>query len=57
MFTYFALCLHNRADLLADFLGIPFVYDVKERREVAVILTVRIHSVIDSYEPLTAGTN
>ena len=36
---------------MPDSIGIPLVYDVKERCEVAVILTVRIHSVIDSYEP------
>lgn len=43
-------CLKNSSDFFAHILGIPFIDNIQERCEVAVLLIVAVNTIIDGYE-------
>ena len=40
-------CLKNSSDFFAHILGIPFIDNIQERCEVAVLLIVAVNTIID----------
>ena len=56
MFASFPFGLHHRANFLTGVLGIPLVYDVQKRREIAVLLVCAVYAVVDSDKSHTFST-
>ncbi len=49
-FTGFALCLEHCTNFLAGVLGVPFVYDIKKRGKITILLIGTIYIIVDGYK-------